>query len=83
VLEALRESAFRLVAEYTHRQLLGYIRDSGVQTPWEVRGRIVLAIPAETGREGRIRRAHAYAAANDAKFTVVFIWTKKLEDAAK
>jgi len=50
VLEALRESAFSVVAEYTHRQLLGYIRDSGVQTPWEVRGRIVLAIPAETSR---------------------------------
>jgi two-component system sensor histidine kinase KdpD len=77
-LEALRESAFRVIAEHADRQLVGFMRESGVEAPWEVRGRIVLCIPAQRGLEARIKRAHAYAAAQDAKFSVVSVRTRQL-----
>jgi two-component system sensor histidine kinase KdpD len=83
VLETLRESAFRVIAEYADRQLVGYMRETGVQVPWEVRGRIVLGIPVERGLEARIRRAGAYALAQDAKFSVVSVRTRQLSDAEK
>jgi two-component system sensor histidine kinase KdpD len=82
-LEALRESAFRVIAEHADRQLVGFMRESGVQVPWEVRGRIVLCIPAQRGLEARVRRAHAYAAAQDAKFSVVTVRTSRLSDEEK
>jgi two-component system, OmpR family, sensor histidine kinase KdpD len=83
VLEALRESAFRVIAEHADRQLVGFMRESGVEAPWEVRGRIVLCVPAFRGLEVRIRRAHAYAAAQDAKFSVVSVRTRQLTDEEK
>lgn len=83
VLEGLRESAFRVIAEHADRQLVGYMRDSGVEVPWEVRGRIVLGIPVERGLEDRIRRAAAYAEAQDAKFSVVSVRTRQLGDEQK
>jgi two-component system sensor histidine kinase KdpD len=76
VLEALRESAFRVIAEYADRQLVGFMRESGVTVPWEVRGRIVLGIPVQRGLENRIRRAAAYAQVQDAKFSVVSVRTR-------
>lgn len=78
MLEALRESAFRLIAEHADRQLVGYMRDSGVEVPWDVRGRIVLGIPVERGLENRIRRTAAYAQVQDAKFSVVSVRTRSL-----
>jgi two-component system sensor histidine kinase KdpD len=77
VLEALRESAFRIIAEHADRQLVGYMRESGVTVPWEVRGRIVLGIPVQRGLESRIRRAAAYAQVQDAKFSVVSVRTRQ------
>ena len=82
-LEALRESAFRVIAEHADRQLVGFMRESGVDAPWEVRGRIVLCIAAQRDLESRIRRAHAYAAAQDAKFAVVSVRTRQLTDEEK
>jgi two-component system, OmpR family, sensor histidine kinase KdpD len=82
-LEALRESAFRVIAEHADRQLVGFMRESGVEAPWEVRGRIVLCIAAQRDLERRIRRAHAYAAAQDAKFAVVSVRTRQLTDEEK
>src|SRR4029077_12790492 len=76
VLEALRESAFRVIAEHADRQLVGYMRESGVREPWDVRGRIVVALPVRPGLENRIRRAATYAATQDAKFSVVSVRTK-------
>jgi len=76
VLEALRESAFRVIAEHADRQLVGFMRESGVTVPWEVRGRIVLGIPVQQGLEYRIRRAAAYAQVQDAKFSVVSVRTR-------
>jgi two-component system sensor histidine kinase KdpD len=83
VLEALRESAFRLIAEHADRQLVGYMRDSGVTVPWEVRGRIVLGIPVQPGLENRIRRTAAYALVQDAKFSVVYVRTRTLSEEEK
>jgi K+-sensing histidine kinase KdpD len=83
VLEALRESAFRVIAEHADRQLVGFMRESGVEVPWEVRGRIVLCIPVQRGLEGRIRRAHTYAAAQDAKFSVASVRMGQLTDEEK
>ena len=82
-LEALRESAFRVIADHADRQLVGFMRESGVAVPWEVRGRIVLCLPVQRGLEARIRRAHAYAAAQDAKFSVVSVRTRQLTDEEK
>jgi two-component system sensor histidine kinase KdpD len=76
VLEMLRESAFRVIAEHADRQLVGFMRESGVTVPWEVRGRIVLGIPVERGLENRIRRTAAYAQVQDAKFSVVSVRTR-------
>jgi two-component system sensor histidine kinase KdpD len=82
-LEALRESAFRVIADHADRQLVGFMRESGVDVPWEVRGRIVLAVPVQPGLEGRIRSAHAYAAGQDAMFSVVSVRTRQLTDQEK
>jgi two-component system, OmpR family, sensor histidine kinase KdpD len=82
-LEALREAAFRVIAEHADRQLVGFMRESRVEAPWEVRGRIVLCVPAQRGLEARIKRAHAYAAAQDAKFSVVSVRTRQLTDEEK
>jgi two-component system, OmpR family, sensor histidine kinase KdpD len=82
-LEALRESAFRVIAEHADRQLVGFMRESGVAAPWEVRGRIVLCVPVQRGLEARIKRAHAYAAAQDAKFSVASVRTRQLTDEEK
>jgi two-component system sensor histidine kinase KdpD len=82
-LEALRESAFRVIAEHADRQLVEFMHERGVEAPWEVRGRIVLCIPAARGLEARIKRAYAYAAAQDAKFSVVSVRTRQLTDEEK
>jgi K+-sensing histidine kinase KdpD len=82
-LEALRESAFRVIAEHADRQLVGFMREAGVEAPWEVRGRIVLCVPAKRGLDSRNRRAHACAAAQDAKFSVVSVRTRQLTDEEK
>jgi two-component system sensor histidine kinase KdpD len=83
MLEALRESAFRVIAEQADRQLVGFMRESGVEVPWEVRGRIVLGVPVARGLENRIRRAGAYAQLQDAKFSVVSVRTRNLTDEQK
>jgi two-component system sensor histidine kinase KdpD len=83
VLDAMRESAFRLIAEHADRQLVGYMRESGVTVPWEVRGRIVLGVPVQRGLEDRIRRTAAYAQIQDAKFSVVSVRTRRQSDQEK
>jgi K+-sensing histidine kinase KdpD len=82
-LEALREAAFRIIADHADRQLVGYMRESGVTVPWEVRGRIVVCLPVERGLETRIKRTAAYALAQDAKFSVVSVRTRRLSDEEK
>jgi two-component system sensor histidine kinase KdpD len=83
VLGALRESAFRVIAEHADRQLVGFMRESAVREPWDVRGRIVVALPVQPAMENRIRRTAAYAASLDAKFSVVSVRTRSLTDEQK
>ena len=83
MLEGLRESAFRVIADHADRQLVGFMRESGVREPWDVRGRIVLGIPVERGLENRIRRAAAYAQLQDARFSVVSVRTRTNTDQQK
>jgi two-component system, OmpR family, sensor histidine kinase KdpD len=79
VLDALRELAFRVIADHTDRDLLGYLAENRVPSQWEVRGRIVLCLPPRTGLEERIAAGARYAAAMDAMFTVVTVRTRPLD----
>ena len=83
VLGALREFAFRLVAEHTDRDLLGYLQERRMGSRWEVRGRIVLCLPPSAGMEERIREAERYAAIQDAKLTVATVLTREPEAGEK
>jgi len=83
VLDTLRESAFRVIADHADRQLVGYMRESALDVPWDVRGRIVLGLPVERGLDDRIRRSAAYALVQDAKFSVVSVRTRNLSDEQK
>jgi two-component system sensor histidine kinase KdpD len=83
VLDALRELAFRVIADHTDRDLLGYLAENKIPTQWEVRGRIVLCLPPGDGLEERINDAARYAAAMDAKFTVVTVRTRALDSEQK
>jgi two-component system, OmpR family, sensor histidine kinase KdpD len=83
VLDALREVAFRVIADHTDSDLLGYLAEEKIPTRWEVRGRIVLCLPPRTGLEERITAAARYAAAMDAVFTVVTVRTRALDSEQK
>ena len=73
VLAALRELAFRLLAEHTDRRLVAYMRDRGIATPWEVRPRVLLGVPPREGMEDVIRRAAETALRLDGRLTAVTV----------
>jgi len=83
VLDALRELAFRVIADHTDRDMLGYLAENRMPIRWEVRGRIVLCLPPRAGLEERINFAARYAAAMDAKFTVATVRTRALDSEHK
>jgi K+-sensing histidine kinase KdpD len=83
VLKALRESAFRLIAEQSDRQLVGYLRERQMAGPWEGRGHVVLALQAAPGQEGWIRRIASYASSQDARFSVATVRTRSLSSKAR
>ena len=78
VLEVLRESALRMIADHVDRRFVEDMRGEALQgvdgsAPGEVRGRIVFCLRLQPGLEDRIRKAAAYAQAQDATFTVVSV----------
>ena len=73
VLAALRELAFRLLAEHTDRRLVAYMRERGIATPWEVKPRVLLGVPPRAGMEDVIRRAATMATRLDARLTAVTV----------
>lgn len=81
VLRALREAAFRLIAQHADRQLARYLRETG--SPWEARGQIVLCVPIQPGLEERIRRVGRRAAEQEAGFHVVTVRRRRLRDEEK
>jgi len=73
ILAALRELAFRLLAEHTDRRLVAYMRERGIETPWEVKPRVMLCVPPRAGMEDVIRRAASMAARLDGRLTAVTV----------
>jgi len=73
VLASLRELAFRLLAEHTDRRLVAYMRDRGIESPWEVKPRVMLCVPPRPGMEDVIAGTAALAARLDGKMTAVTV----------
>ena len=73
VLGALRETAFRVIAGHTDRQLLRYMHDRRIERPWEARSRVMLCVPPRQGMEPIIRRAARLALHVDAAFDAVTV----------
>jgi two-component system, OmpR family, sensor histidine kinase KdpD len=73
VLAALRELAFRLIAEHTDRRLVAYMRQHGIAAPWEVRPRVMLCIPPRTGMEDVINRTEDMVRRLDGRLMAVTV----------
>jgi two-component system sensor histidine kinase KdpD len=77
VLASLRELAFRILAEHTDRRLIAYMRDRGIESPWEVKPRVMLGVPPRPGMEDVIASTAALAARLDGKMTAVTVRDRK------
>ncbi|HEY6469260.1 MAG TPA: hypothetical protein VI434_05795 [Candidatus Dormibacteraeota bacterium] len=73
MLASLRELAFRLLAEHTDRRLVAYMRDRGIEAPWEVKPRVMLCVPPRPGMEDVIAVTATLAARLDGKMTAVTV----------
>jgi two-component system sensor histidine kinase KdpD len=82
-LAALRESAFRIVADHTDRRLVAYMRERGIVEPWEARPRLVLCVPPMPGLASRIQRVGAWAARTAAQFSVVSVRPSRMTAAQR
>jgi two-component system sensor histidine kinase KdpD len=80
ILSALREMAFRLLADHTDRRLVAYMRERKIEAPWEARPRLVACIPPRPGMEARIRRMATSAARAAAQLTIVSVRPPKLSE---
>lgn len=80
ILAALREMAFRVIADHTDRRLVAYMRERNIVEPWEARPRLVVCIPPAAGLENRIQRVAAWAARAAAQFTVVSVRPSRLSE---
>jgi K+-sensing histidine kinase KdpD len=83
ILAALREMAFRVIADHTDRRLVAYMRERNIVEPWEARTRLVACIAPDQGMETRIERVAAFAARGTAQFTVVSVRTPRLSEAQR
>ena len=83
ILSALREMAFRLIADHTDRRLVAYMRERNIVEPWEARIRLVACIPPAAGMEARIQRVAAWAVRSAAQFTIVSVRTPRLSEAER
>jgi two-component system, OmpR family, sensor histidine kinase KdpD len=70
---ALRELALRFLADQTDEELLEYLRQHEAQTVWETAERILVAVTAEPGNDGLLRRAARIAARTKADLDVVHV----------
>src|ERR1019366_6189763 len=77
VLASLREIAFRILAEHTDRRLVAYMRAGGIESPWEVKPRVMLGVPPRPGMEDVIASTAALAARLDGKMTAVTVRDRK------
>jgi len=83
VLAALREMAFRVIAEHTDRQLVAYMRERSIEQPWEARPRVLAAVAPRPGMERLIRAAAALAGRVDAEFKVATVRTRPRSEEEK
>jgi two-component system sensor histidine kinase KdpD len=80
ILSALREMAFRLVAEHTDRRLVAYMRERKIEEPWEARPRLVACVAPRPGMEPIIERMAKFAARTAGQFTVVSVRPPRLSE---
>jgi K+-sensing histidine kinase KdpD len=83
ILSALREMAFRLIAEHTDRRLVAYMRERKIEEPWEARPRLVACVPPRPGMEPIIERMSKFAARTAGQFTVVSVRPPRLSEAQR
>ncbi len=83
VLAALREMAFRRVAEHCDRRLVNYMSTARIQEPWEARPRVLVLVPPRPGQESVIRRAAAHAARRDDALTALSVRRRQRSDDEK
>jgi two-component system sensor histidine kinase KdpD len=72
-LTALRELALRFLADETDDELMEYLRKHEAQTVWETAERIMVAVTAEPGNDGLMRRAARIASRTKADLDVVHV----------
>ena len=80
ILSALREMAFRLLADHTDRRLVAYMREWKIEAPWEARPRLVACVPPRPGMEARIRRMATFATRVAAQLTVISVRPPRLSE---
>ena len=80
ILTALREMAFRLLADHTDRRLVAYMHERKIEEPWEARPRLVACIPPRPGMEARIQRMASWTARAAAQLTVVSVRPPQLSE---
>jgi two-component system sensor histidine kinase KdpD len=83
ILSALREMAFRLIAEHTDRRLVAYMRERKIEEPWEARPRLVACVPPRPGMEPFIERMASFATRTAGQFTVVSVRPPRLSEAER
>ena len=83
VLAALREMAFRIIAEHTDRQLVAYMRERSIDQPWEARPRVLACVPPRPGMEPLIRGAARLAERIDGEFKAATVRTRPRSDDEK
>ena len=82
---ALRELALRFLADQTDEELLAYLRlqeEEEAATVWETAERIMVAITAEPGNDGLLRRAARIAARTKADLDAVHVVANDASSAA-
>ena len=79
---ALRELALRFLADQTDEELLAYLRQQEAATVWETAERIMVAITAEPGNDGLLRRAARIAARSKADLDAVHVVANDASSAA-
>jgi two-component system sensor histidine kinase KdpD len=72
-LTALRELALRFLADQTDDELLEYLRQHEAGTVWETAERIMVAVTAEPGNDGLMRRAARIAFRTKADLDVLHV----------
>ena len=80
ILSALREMAFRLLADHTDRRLVAYMRERKIAEPWEARPRLMACIPPRPGMAARMRRMMTWTSRAAAQLTVVSVRPPRLSE---